>query len=327
MGQDGVGVLEVGDEDKPVVNVEVWDTVDDEHFGEAPLDRPVGETSNDGTDSDIRHDDLRGLGISEDVRLGVVVVGSNGVAELSRSVVDQVQGPAEELVHHHVQELEERSVFDGFSELGLSESGDVGTLDLLIVLDSGVTQLRSSSGNKDLVSGQVTSSGVVLAVRDSPRVVRDKENRVQDPSDKVVDVLAGRVTLVTTLVGNDPETGTEETSHESVSKVESDLGGGEGDLAQVKSRQEGVNVVGSVNQERDSNDISSDIGRRLEGGSVVAVSRDSVEQLLYSVVGDDELLAVFGLLDLLLFDEGSLFGDSLPDWGRSTLSERSRHGG
>ena len=86
---------------------------------------------------------------------------------------------------------------------------------------------------------------------------------------------------------NDPETGTEETSHESVGKVESDLGGGEGDLAQVtasqrvrarggtkdsQSRQEGVNVVGSVNQERDSNDISSDIGRRLEGGSVVAVS-------------------------------------------------------
>lgn len=63
-----------------------------------------------------------------------------------------------------------------------------------------MTQLRSSSGNKDLVSGHVSSSGVVLTVRDSPRVVRNKEDRVQDPSNKVVDALAGRVGLVTTLV-------------------------------------------------------------------------------------------------------------------------------
>jgi hypothetical protein len=45
MGQDGVGVLEVGDEDEPVVDVEVRNTVDDEHLGEAPLDGPVSETS------------------------------------------------------------------------------------------------------------------------------------------------------------------------------------------------------------------------------------------------------------------------------------------
>jgi len=63
-----------------------------------------------------------------------------------------------------------------------------------------MTQLRSSSGNKDLVSGHVSSSGVVLTVRDSPRVVRNKEDRVQNPSNKVVDALAGRVGLMTTLV-------------------------------------------------------------------------------------------------------------------------------
>ena len=37
------------------------------------------------------------------------------------------------------------------------------------------------------------------------------------------------------------------------------------------------------------------------------------------------LLAIFGLLDLLFLDEGGLFRNSLPDWGRSTLSESSRH--
>jgi hypothetical protein len=74
------------------------------------------------------------------------------------------------------------------------------TLDLLLLLDSGVTELGSGPGNKDLVSGEVTGSSVVLAVRDPPRMVRDEEDRVENPSNKVVDPLAGRVALVTTLV-------------------------------------------------------------------------------------------------------------------------------
>lgn len=57
---------------------------------------------------------------------------------------------------------------------------------------------------------------------------------------------------------------------------------------------------------------------------MVTVSRDSVQQLLNSVVGDDELLAVLGLLDLLFLDESSLF---LHSWGRSTLSDCGRHDG
>lgn len=109
MGQDGVGVLEVGDEDEPVVDVEVWDTVDDEHFGERPLDGPVSKTGNDGSDTNVGQDDLPGLAVSENVGLGVEVytsnrvrrhgkeltVGVGGVAKLSRGVPDQVQRPSE----------------------------------------------------------------------------------------------------------------------------------------------------------------------------------------------------------------------------------------
>jgi len=133
---------------------------------------------------------------------------------LSRGVLDQVQGPSEKLVNNHVDELSKRSISDSLSELGLSGNGNAGmsmgklnglkhsldTLDFLVLLDGGVAQLRSSSGNKDLVSGQVAGGSVVLTVRDSPRVVGNKEDRVQDPSNKVVDALAGRVGLVTTLV-------------------------------------------------------------------------------------------------------------------------------
>ena len=44
----------------------------------------------------------------------------------------------------------------------------------------------------------------------------------------------------------------------------------------LQSRQKGVDVVSSVDQEGDGNDISGDIGRRLEGGSVVTVSTGDV---------------------------------------------------
>jgi hypothetical protein len=71
--KSGVGVLEVGDEDKPVVDVEVWDTVDDEHLGEAPLDGPVSKTGKDGSNSNVRDDDLGSLAVSENVGLGVKV--------------------------------------------------------------------------------------------------------------------------------------------------------------------------------------------------------------------------------------------------------------
>jgi hypothetical protein len=73
VGEDGVGVLEVGDEDEPVVDVEVRDTVDDEHLEEAPLDGPVGETGKDGKDTEVRDDDLGRLAVLEDDRLGVKV--------------------------------------------------------------------------------------------------------------------------------------------------------------------------------------------------------------------------------------------------------------
>ena len=120
-------------------------------------------------------------------------------------------------MHEHVTKLSEGSILKGLSELRLSDlgnatrsvrcfhsaNGDLCLLDteeLVVVLGGWVTHLGSSSGDKDLVSGQVTGSGVVLTVRDSPRVVWDEQDRVENPSDKVVDALAGRVRLVTTLV-------------------------------------------------------------------------------------------------------------------------------
>ena len=83
-------------------------------------------------------------------------------------------------MNNHVDELGDGSISDSLSELGLSESRNavisaiqsskssndhsLDTLVLLILLDGGIAKLGSSSGNKDLVSGHVTGSGVVLTV-------------------------------------------------------------------------------------------------------------------------------------------------------------------
>jgi len=74
------------------------------------------------------------------------------------------------------------------------------TKQLALLLHGTETELASGLGNKDFVTGKVTSSGVVTTVRDSPRVVRDKEGRVDDPTDGVVDGLGRRVGLMTALV-------------------------------------------------------------------------------------------------------------------------------
>jgi hypothetical protein len=73
VGKSGVGVLEVGDEDEPVVDVEIRNTVDNEHLGERPLDGPVGKTGNDGKDTEVGNDDLRGLAVLEHGRVGVEI--------------------------------------------------------------------------------------------------------------------------------------------------------------------------------------------------------------------------------------------------------------
>ena len=73
MGQDGVGVLEVGDKDQPVVDVEVWDTVDDGHLGKASLDAPEGQGGEDEGDTNVGNDDLRLFAVLENVGVGVEV--------------------------------------------------------------------------------------------------------------------------------------------------------------------------------------------------------------------------------------------------------------
>lgn len=51
--------------------------------------------------------------------------------------------------------------------------------------------LGAGSGDEDLVAGHVSGGSVVLAVRDTPRVVGDEDERVKDQAHRVVDGLGG----------------------------------------------------------------------------------------------------------------------------------------
>ena len=188
VGDGGVGVLEEGDEDEPVVDPEVGDEVGQEDLG------------------------------------NTTVVGPD---------TDQIHGPTEELVEESTPESADGRLLESLLELSLAPGGNGDTLLLRLVLLGRDTALRTGAGNENLVTGKVAGGSVVAAVRDTPRVVRDKEGRVENPSDTVVDGLGRRVGLVTALVGDNPDTGTEETRGNLVADPESDTGGHLNGLAQV----------------------------------------------------------------------------------------------
>jgi hypothetical protein len=110
------------------------------------------------------------------------------------------------LLDDQVDEDEERGVADSFGELLLALGGDVEALDVLLdLVKLGEAELVARARDKDLVTVDVASRGVVAAVRDTPRVVRDAADRMEDPSDSVVDRLTLRESLVTALVRDNPE--------------------------------------------------------------------------------------------------------------------------
>jgi hypothetical protein len=71
----------------------------------------------------------------------------------------------------------------------------------------------------------VSGGGVVTAVRDPPGVVRHEDKRVEHETDSVVDALRGRERLVTALVAENPDAGTDETRSDLVGEEERGSGG------------------------------------------------------------------------------------------------------
>jgi len=93
----GVSVLEEGDQNEPVVDPEVRDTVDAGHLQEPTGHRPVDKSTNPEENTDVTDDDLVVLVGSKNDRRRLEVVGHLGVVALTRSIPDKIHWPSEEL--------------------------------------------------------------------------------------------------------------------------------------------------------------------------------------------------------------------------------------
>ena len=93
----GVGVLEEGDQNEPVVDPEVRDTIDAGHLGESTGDRPVDKSSDPEENTNVTDDDLAVLVRGKYDRRRLEVVGRLGVVALTSSIADKIHRPPAKL--------------------------------------------------------------------------------------------------------------------------------------------------------------------------------------------------------------------------------------
>lgn len=288
VGKGRVGVLEESDGNEPVVNPEVGNKVPDGHVVETELLDEEVQSSAHQTDTDIAQDDELSIIVLVQRAAGIKVVDTTAeavmlalaatltlalVVVVASNVSEEVVGPANELLEDEHEESESGCLLSEMSELvgHLSETSSL---------------LLAGSGNEDHVTLHVASGLVVLSVGDLPAEVGYKEGRVKNPASNVVDETRIGESTVTTLVGNDPETGTEETLKHGVYGPQTSAGGGGGNVFG------GHEVVPDAESGGQEDNVAEDIGVSLESGALEAVLRDGIVNVLDGKVGDLELVAV-----------------------------------
>lgn len=192
--QRRVGVLEVGDHDEPVVDAEVRDEVVLDDAGEATVEvAEEGDERDHADEESVREENLGAVALVEDERRRLEVVGPRRVPQLTGGVAEEVRGPTEELLDEEPVQAVDRRVLEELVEFNVGRDAE-------LLAGRGGLVVRGGTGDKDLVAGHVAGRGVVLGVRDAPRVVRDQNERVEEKTHRVVDGLGRREGLVTALV-------------------------------------------------------------------------------------------------------------------------------
>jgi len=125
------------------------------------------------------------------------------VVVMASDIGAEVHQPAAELLEDHVRGSGNGSLL-----------GELGKLVDKFTNTAGVS--LASLWQENHVTLHVASGLVVLAVGDLPGEIRDKQSRVKDPANSVVDCLGRRESLVATLVSEDPDTGAKEALHDGV---------------------------------------------------------------------------------------------------------------
>lgn len=269
MGEGRVRVLQVSDKDKPVVDPEVGDNVVKSNGRESPLLDGQVDKSHGSQNTNVRDDNVHKVLLVKDRRRGKKVVGSPLVSVgvlLASNVGEKVHNPAKELLKKNVPKGKNGSV--------LGSLGDVSNREELLL----------SLGNENHISLEVTSSLVVLTVRDSPGVVGDKKGRVKDPANNVVDSLRVGESAVAALVGKNPAASTKETLDKAISNPSNNSKRDPRDQVEIS--------VGSVGKKTNKEKVSGDVGKGLDVRALVAFSGNGVENFLDGELRDNKGLTV-----------------------------------
>ena len=206
------------------------------------------------------------LALTASLALALVVVVAGDVGH-------EVVGPADELLPDEHGQGEDGSLLGQLGHLVQHAADLVGVL-------------LTGARDEDHVALHVAGGLVVLAVGDLPAEVGDEEQRVQEPAGGVVDRARRRESAVTALVGDDPETGTEQALHGRVQTPESEAS------ALARDVLGGDKVVEDVKRGGEASNIAQDVGPAADGRSLEAVLGDGIADVLDGVVRGREVVAV-----------------------------------
>lgn len=148
------------------------------------------------------------------------------------------------------------------------------------VLDELISGLR----NENHISVHVASSLVVLRVRELPGEVWNEPERVQHPTNSVVDDSGVRESRVATLVGQNPDTSTEKTLDDGICGPSSESKCSVGQYWNVS--------VGNPSNGNHGSDVTENIVHGLESTTLVTLGRNDRQNVLNGVVWSLELVSV-----------------------------------
>lgn len=286
----GVGVLQEGNGDEPVVNPKVGNTIPKENVeGSKLLGSGIQRVSHQGNSDVGQNNQLGILGLVQrrgrvEVRNSskVSVLLSNStslllavVVVVSGNVGEEVKNPSNELLGDRVGEGSDGSLL---GELGniVRDSSSVTTE----VLSAGL-------GNEDHVLLQVSGGVVVLSVGNLPGEVGNQQRAVKDPSNGVVENLGLREGLVTTLVSENPDSSSEKSLGESI-----DSPGGTANESRLASDGGDDVVLHSPEGSGEKSKVAGDVGKRADSRALEAVLGNGITNVLDGEVGDLELVSV-----------------------------------
>lgn len=195
---DRVGVMKISDHDEPVGDREPREAVVLDSISSTKAIAGIGNTPDHGSDTDIGHDDCIALGLGEEDRIGIEVVGPFRVSLLTRNVEEKVGRESEDLL----TDQHEQGIDGGIAQ------------DFVVVKTwvpfLGKAKVGAGLGDVNLITFHGRVVAVVAVVRDFPAEVRSPKEAVGDEADGVVDPFMVREGTMSTLMTNDPDTGEDE---------------------------------------------------------------------------------------------------------------------